>query len=136
MSIGRILYWLVTGAFLGFGVIAILSIGVPFLLAGAIMLAIGTIRLGGRGLWAALVGFGVAPAAILIWDVVSAPWGCTWMGAVVSASTSGVNYYNCVQTPFGVLTSYHVMAAGFVVIALAGLTWPLLARLFRRSHAV
>lgn len=133
MSSGRVLYWLVTGAFLGFGLIAILSIGVVFLLVGLILLVVGAIRLGGRGLWAAAVGFGVVPAAILIWDVVSAPWGCITPGG--ATSRTGVNYFNCVQTPVGQLTSYHVMAAGFVVIALAGLAWAVLMRLFRRSDA-
>jgi hypothetical protein len=135
-SIGRILYWLLTGACIGFGVIAILSIGIFFLLAGVILLALGIIRLGGRGLWAALVGFGVLPAAILIWDVVSAPWACITSGG--GESQAGVNYYNCTQTPIGALTNYHVMAAGFIVLALAGLAYPLVARLRwqgSRQHA-
>lgn len=130
MSIGRILYWLLTGACIGFGVIAILSIGVFFLVAGMILLVVGAIRLGGHELWAALVGFGVLPAAILIWDIVSAPWGCITPGG--GESRPGVNYFNCVLTPVGQLTSYHVMAAGFIVVALAGLAWPLLARLWTR----
>lgn len=131
MSIRRILYWLLTGACLGFGLIAILSIGIVFLLVGLILLVVGALRLGGRGIWAALIGFGAVPAAILIWDVVSAPWGCITPGG--ATSRTGVNYFNCMQTPVGQLTSYHVMAAGFVVIALAGLAWPLLMRLFGRS---
>lgn len=134
MSSGRLLYWLLTGACLGFGVIAILSIGIFFLAAGLILLVVGAIRLGGHGIWAALVGFGALPAAILLYDVTSGPWGCITPGG--GESPGGSSYYNCVQTPFGVLTSYHVMAAGFLVIALAGLVWPLLALLFRRRGAV
>ncbi len=131
MSIGRIVYWLLTGACIGFGVIAILSIGIFSLLAGMILLVVGAIRLGGRGLWAALVGFGVLPAAILVWDVASAPWGCITSGVATSQQTE-VSYYTCVQTPVGQFTSYHVMAAGFIVLALAGLAWGLLARMWRR----
>ena len=134
MSSGRTLYWLVTGAFLGVGLIAILSIGVLLLLVGLILLVVGAIRLGGRGIWAALIGFGAVPASILIWDVVSAPWGCIAPGG--ATSRTGVNYFNCVQTPVGQITSFHVMAAGFLIIALAGIAWPVLVRLFRRSHAV
>src|SRR5512146_832067 len=62
MSGGRTLYWLLTGACLGFGVIAILSIGIFFLAAGLILLVVGAIRFRGKSLWAALVGFGGAPA--------------------------------------------------------------------------
>lgn len=134
MSSGRVLYWLLTGACFGFGVIAILSIGIFFLVAGMILLVVGAIRLGGRELWAALIGFGVLPAAILLWDVLSTPWGCITPG--VATSRTGVNYFNCVQTPVGLLTSYHVMAAGFIVLALAGVAWGLLARALRRPPGV
>lgn len=44
----------------------------------------------------------------------------------------GANYYNCVQTPVGILTTYHVLAFWFGVIALLVLAWPLLALLVRR----
>lgn len=84
MSGGRILYWLLTGACLGFGVIAILCIGIFFLAAGLILLVFGAIRFQGKGLWAALVGFGGAPALILIWDVTSGPWGCMAPGGGTS----------------------------------------------------
>lgn len=131
MSIGRALYWLLTGALIGFGVIAILSIGFPFLLLGLILVIFGAIRLGGSGLWAALVGFGGLPALILVWDLTSAPWAC--------ASPTGevlpkVNYFSCVDTFLGQLTSYHLLAFGFGLIALVGLAWPLLQRRLVRPH--
>jgi len=132
MSIGRILYWLLTGALLGFGYIAILSIGFPFLLLGALLVAIGAIRLGGVGVWAGFVGFGALPAAILLWDVTSAPWDCQPSGGGISLPH--VNYYPCVDTFAGPLTSYHVMAFGFGVIAVGGLAWPLARSLWRKAH--
>jgi hypothetical protein len=125
----RVLYWLLSGALLGFGVIAILSIGFPFLLLGLILVIYGAIRLGGAGLWATLVGFGGLPALILIWDVTSAPWACETNDALPN-----VNYYTCVDTFLGTLTTYHVMAFGFGAIALVGLAWPLLHRLLMRAH--
>jgi hypothetical protein len=132
MYIGRVLYWLLTGALIGFGAIAILSIGVPFLLLGLILLVVGAIRLGGAGLWAALVGFGGLPAAILVWDLASAPWACT---STISEELPNVNYFSdCVATVLGPLTPYHVMAFGFGVIALVGLVWPLLHQLSVRRH--
>jgi len=77
----------------------------------------------------------VVPAAILIWDVVSGPWACdttpVYSGNGLPENTS---YYTCVGTPFGPLTTYHVMAAFFLVIALAGLTWLLRANLMRQAR--
>lgn len=131
MHIGRTLYWLLTGALIGFGFIAILSIGAPFVLLGVILAVIGAIRFRGRGIWAALVGFGALPAAILVWDVVSAPWACE--GG--TTSLINVNYYTCVDTFVGPLTTYHVMALGFGVVALLGIAWPLLHHLWRARRS-
>jgi hypothetical protein len=130
MYIGRVLYWLLTGMLIGFGVIAILSIGLPFLLLGLILVVFGAIRLGGTGLWAAPVGFGSLPALILVWDLTSMPWACASSSGI--ATTPNTNYYTCVDTFLGSLTTYHVMAFGFGVIALVGLAWPLLHQLWAR----
>ena len=81
----RIAYWLLTGALLGVGFIAILSIGALFLLLGVLLAVFGAIRVGPRGIWAALVGFGALPAGILIWDVTSMPWACEAQGSYVIA---------------------------------------------------
>lgn len=132
MSTRRPLYWLLTGALIGFGVIAILSIGLPFIVLGLILLGVGFIRLGGAGLWAALVGFGGVPALILLWDVTSMPWACEPQSGV--STQTGVNYFTCVDTFLGPLTTYYVMAFGFGIIALLGLAWPLLRRLWGQPH--
>jgi hypothetical protein len=134
MSIGRTLYWLLTGALIGFGFIASLSIGFPFLILGLILLTVGAIRLGGARLWAGLVGFGGLPALILLWDVTSAPWACQPHNGELPLPN--VNYYTCVDTFAGMLTTYHVLACGFGLIALAGLAWPLLYRIWRRGRRV
>ncbi|GAC1452331.1 MAG: hypothetical protein PVSMB4_12690 [Ktedonobacterales bacterium] len=49
-------------------------------------------------------------------------------------SQPDVNYYSCVDTFAGPLTSYHVMALGFGIIALLGLAWPLLRRRGGQTH--
>ncbi len=126
------LYWLFTGAVIGFGVISILSIGILFLVLGFGLLVFGLIRGWFGGLWAALVGFGGLPALILVWDVTSAPWACISNVAVLSIPH--VNYYTCVDTFFGRVTTYHVLAIGFGIIALLGLAWPLLSRRGRRPR--
>jgi hypothetical protein len=129
----RLGYWLITGALLGFGLIGILSIGAPILLLGLLLLIFGAIRLRGSGLWAAAVGFGSVPALVLLYDVTSAPWACLSAGQATSSSQPSVSYYTCVDTPVGSLTTYHILAIGFGIIALVGIAWPLLQAIFRRG---
>ncbi len=132
MSIGRTLYWLLTGALIGFGCIAILSIGFPFLVLGLILLPVGAVRLGGRGLWAALVDLGGLPALILIRDLTRMPWAC--LPGNGELPLPNVGYFICVDTFAGQLTTYDVLAFGFGVIAVAGLAWPLLSRIRRQGR--
>jgi len=139
MANWRIPYWLLAGALLGLGVIAILSIGIFVLPIGLILLAFGAIRYRGRRMWVALVGFGVAPALLLLWDVTSRPWACNPGGPGLTGAITqpGVDDYTCVNTFVGPLTTYHVMAAIFGAIALVGLLWGLAALLWgaaRRDH--
>jgi hypothetical protein len=135
----RLAYWLVTGALLGFGLLGILTIGVPILLVGVALVIFGAIRLGGSGLWAAVVGFGSIPALVLLYDITSAPWACLPAGGRVTTPSSQPyavgSYYTCVDTPVGPLTIYHVLAIGFGIIALVGIAWPLLRQIFRRGGA-
>jgi hypothetical protein len=126
----RVIYWLLTGALIGFGFIAILSIGSLFLLLGVLLVVFGALRVGARGSWAALVGFGAAPAGILIWDVVSAPWACESGDALPN-----VNYFSCVDTPFGMLTTYHILALFFGLVAALGLVLALAQWLWTRSRS-
>src|SRR5436305_1306117 len=125
----RVVYWLLTGALIGFGFIRILSIGSLFLLLGLILVVIGALRVGAHGIWAALVGFGALPAGILIWDVTTMPWACG------NAGLLNVNYFSCVDTPFGLLTAYHVMALIFGLVALVGLVWPLARMVWTRTNS-
>lgn len=134
MSNWRILFWFIVGACFGFGVISILSIGIIFLVAGLLLLIVGALRLGPRRMWAAIVGFGALPAAILLWDVTSQPWACepanhTVYSPIVppGASYTSPSYYTCVQTFAGPLTTYHVLAAIFGAIAIVGVIWGLVA---------
>jgi hypothetical protein len=132
----RLAYWLVTGALLGFGLLGILTIGLPFLLVGVVLVIFGAIRLGGSGLWAAVVSFGGIPALFLLYDITSAPWACLPAGGQVTTTTSSQtsgSYYTCVDTPVGPLTTYHILAIGFGIIALVGVAWPLLQQNFRRG---
>lgn len=140
MANWRTLYWLVVGALFGLGFISILSIGVILLALGIALLIFGAVRLGGKGLWAGVVGFGLAPALLLLWDLTSSPWACepsshTVFGHIIHSETyRSPNYYTCVDTFVGPLTTYHVLAAIFGVIALAGLLIGLAVYLRGRPH--
>ena len=99
---------------------------------GLILLPVGAVRLGGRGLRAALVGPGGLPALILVWDVIRMPWAC--LPGNGELPLPNVGYFTCVDTFAGPLTTYHVLAFGFGVIALAGLAWSLLRRDLRQGR--
>ena len=122
MSGWRVLYWLVTGALIGFGFIGILSIGWPFLLVGLAMVVYGAIRLGGSGVWSLLVGLGGLPTAFLIIDIVTAPPPCPPGGTLPFRLPSGALAYSC-SGP----NSYPMLAAIFGAIGLAGLIWGVVA---------
>lgn len=106
--------WLVAGLFLGVGVIGILSIGLPFLIAGTLLAGWSGRRFGSRGSWAILAGFGLGPAALLTHTLVTTSSGCT-------PNTGGG--YSCTQIP----DSYSVLAVFFGSVAFLGLAGPLLA---------
>ena len=55
-------YWAAAGALAGCGLIGLMTIGWPFLLAGAFLALVGLPLLRTRGIWALFVGFGGLPA--------------------------------------------------------------------------
>ena len=127
----RTLYWGVTGALFGFGLIGMLTIGLPFLLLGAIMLAYGAIRIGWTGVWGMLVGFGLLPALFLLptyffvercapGTVLSLPADAP-PGTIVSCG--------------GVPPAYLYLGIGFVTIATFGLIWGIVAARRRNTSA-
>lgn len=115
-------YWLLTGAVFGVGIIAILSIGIVLLLLGSGLIVLGAVKMGARGLWAAIVGFGAAPALILQYNVATAPPLCSsgnYSGAVCGGPTD----------------AYQTLAIGFAAIAVVGILVGLgLALIRRRSQ--
>jgi hypothetical protein len=122
-----ILCWAIGGSLAGFGLIGILSIGFPFLLAGLAMLVFAILKAGARGAWAGVVGFGAVPALVLVanlgTDLLTADWSCSsisW-GNSVSGSGSvslapGEESITCTTIP----GSYIVLPAIFGSIAALG----------------
>jgi hypothetical protein len=58
-------YWALAGVLIGFGGLALFSVGLPFLFAGAVMAVVAVFRLWIEGAWAATLGIGGAPMAAL-----------------------------------------------------------------------
>lgn len=76
-----VLYWMVTGALMGFGFIGLMSIGLPFLVLGTVMAVAGPFLFHTRGSWAFPVGFGRLPALLLTFnmvrDILRSDWSCS-----------------------------------------------------------
>ena len=60
------LYWMATGAVIGFGLIGLMTIGFPYLVAGLVMALVGLWRPGRGGAWGLLVGIGGLPALVFL----------------------------------------------------------------------
>jgi len=117
-------YWIITGGLIGFGLLGALSIGLPFLLLGLVLLIAGLFFWRAKGFWVLLVSLGAIPALILLFDILTAPPPCP-SGPIILPP--GSQSYEC----SGPLDSYYVLAAIFGALALLGLAWPLFRWLLR-----
>ena len=112
-------YWLLTGALIGFGWSAILSIGLPFALLGIAMLFVGMVKVGPKGFWGALVGFSGVPALLMLRIYFFEP-RCPPPGERMFPPDAPAGLvYECSQVP----ESYFSEGIFFLGIAFAGLAW-------------
>jgi hypothetical protein len=119
-------YWIISGGMIGFGFIGILSIGLPFLLVGVGMLVVGVTRWRSQGLWLAVIAFGMVPALVLTFDLLTAPPPCPNTGTAITVQPG--------QVCGGGYEGYYGLAVIFGAIALLGLVWPLVRWLWARQH--
>ncbi len=128
MSAPQVFYWLLAGALTSFGILALLSIGFPFLLVGCGLLLYGIIRFKFKEFWAFLVGFGTLPVLILAVQFVGSRLPvCTMTATGFSYTTSpGTTSGGCYPP------GYYTLAIFFGCIALLGGVWPLLRVLLQR----
>ena len=86
-------YWAVTGALIGFGGLALMTIGLPFLLFGLAMAVFSLFMLWVKGVWAGTVGLGGVPLYVVLMDVLEAARSsarpCTQEGSFTIAAPSG-----------------------------------------------
>ena len=128
-------YWAAAGALAGFGLIGAMTIGGPFLVAGAVLALVGFILLRTKGIWALFVGFGGLPALVFLLHIFKGlrtalnPY-CAEMGKpgtlVAGAADPGPVSVSCWFVP----ASYYAMFAVFPAVALFGVA---LGRLLRRA---
>lgn len=129
------LYWVITGAMIGFGLIGLMTIGFPFLAVGLIMTLVGVWKPGLKSAWAGLVGFGGLPALVFTIHLLDAarsavnPY-CKNVGPNAGriSAPPDTGMVACTYVP----TSYYVMFAVFAAIALLGVC---LGALHARSSA-
>ncbi len=124
----RWLYWLITGGLMGFGLIGLLSIGLPFLFVGLAMLIGGLYWLGKGGFWAALIGFGLLPLFFLVRVFTVAPPACPTPPFTPPTGESG---FICGSVHIPV--SYYILVVVFAAIMLTGIAWPIVRQLHTRS---
>lgn len=128
------LYWLVAGAVVGFGLIGLMTIGFPFLVAGIVLCVVGVWRPGIGGSWAFLVGLGGLPALVFLRHIADSalnPYcsGAVHSGKIVAPPSAGT--VSCLYVP----ASYYVMFGISVAITLSGVALFLLLRARSRDGA-
>jgi hypothetical protein len=126
-------YWAAAGTLAGFGLIGAMTIGAPFLLAGAFLALVGLPLLRTRGIWALFVGFGGLPALVFLLHIFDGvrtalnPY-CAEMGEPSSLADGAADPgpVSCSFVP----ASYYAMFAVFAAVTLFGVA---LGRLLRRT---
>lgn len=87
------IFWVVTGGVIAFGGLALMSIGLPFLVVGLVMAVFGMFSLKFKGVWGITIGLGAVPAYVLLrqaWEAkVSSGPPCTQEGEVTLGAPSG-----------------------------------------------
>jgi hypothetical protein len=118
------LYWFTCGALIGLGLASIFSIGLLLIVLGVVFLLYEVRKVGVKDLWAVVVGFGVAPAGLMLGRYLTSnlcPPGPNGISVTVGPGES----FSCSGFPDGYL--YYI--AIFGAVALIGLGWGLYRRL-------
>ena len=122
------LYWIATGAVIGFGVIGLMTVGFPFVVVGLVLVLVGLWRPGPSGAWGLLVGIGGLPALVFLSHMVQGlrtalnPY-CDEQGPGTTMPPPA-GPVECALIP----GSYYVMFTIFTAIALVGVALGLLLR--------
>jgi hypothetical protein len=109
------LYWFTCGALIGLGLATVFSVGLLLVVLGVVFLVYEVRKVGTKGLWGVVIGFGVAPAALMLSRYLTSnlcPPGADGISMTVGPGEA----FRCSGFPDGYL--YYV--AMFGVVALIG----------------
>jgi hypothetical protein len=99
MRAGHLVYWFITGALLGLGLVELTGLGLVLFPAGLVLLAIGLVMLRGREMVAGVVGFGALPETAFVSVLVT-----------VNQFQFPTPFYSVGTLVFGVITLVGVVA--------------------------
>jgi hypothetical protein len=126
-ELGASLYWAITGALISFGGLALMSIDLPFLIAGCGLAIVCLFTLELRGVWAITLGVGGAPMAVLLIDGIDAlaspDPSCTQEGSVSLPAGAGTGASVSCTLPLS--GGYVAVILFFAAIAVSGVLWRL-----------
>jgi len=131
-----LLYWASAGALAGFGLIGLMTIGGPFLIAGVLLAVVGLLFWRMSGVWAFIAGFGGLPALVFLLHIIGGirsrlnPYCSQSMDPGVGVPP-GAGPITCSYVPFG----YYAMFAAFAALALCGVALGLSRRRAGRRAA-
>jgi hypothetical protein len=129
------LYWVATGAVMGFGLIGLMTIGFPFVVIGLVMAVVGVWRPGISGARGFLIGFGGLPSLVFLLHIAQGirtalnPY-CAQPGGPDTTMPPPAGPVECAFIP----GSYYVMFAVFTIVALLGVALELLPRARSRAE--
>jgi hypothetical protein len=124
------LYWVATGAVMGFGLIGLMTIGFPFVVVGLVMAVVGMWKPGIGGAWGFLIGFGGLPALVFLAHIIGGaltalnPYCSRDLHRGEIVLPPGEGSVSCSYIP----ASYYILLAISVTIALSGIVLYLLLR--------
>jgi hypothetical protein len=118
------LYWAVVGALIGFGVLALLSIGFPFLLLGLVLVLVGWRKFGWNEAWAVLFFGGLIDAGVVAYVILTSAPPCP-------AVHVGTTQAACADMP---TNTYWQIVVGALCLALVGASVPFVTWLRPRDH--
>jgi hypothetical protein len=118
------LYWFTCGALIGLGLAGIFSVGLPLIVLGVVFLLYEVRKVGDKYLWAVVVGFGVAPASLMLSTYLTSNL-CPPGGNSLAVTVGPGESFSCSYFPDSYLYDIGIFGA----VALIGLGWGLYRRL-------
>lgn len=115
-------YWALTGAMIGFGLIGLMSTGVPFLIIGAMMVMVGLLRFGLVGTPAFFVDFGGVPALLLTISLAEQAFSATWSCSSISFTENSAHGSGTISAD-GSVTEVLCMTIPGQIVVLAAVSW-------------